>query len=314
MTFHPERFLILLVDDVQDNLDMTSLMLEQAGYSTIKAISGQQALEQAYSNSPDLILLDLMMPEMNGLEACEVLKTDTQTSDIPVIFVTASNEHEHLLQAFNLGAVDYITKPFDHFELLLRIKTHLELKQVRDQLKQALAEVEKVAATDELTGIANRRYLLELAAKEFERAKRYRRSLALVMIDIDHFKMVNDNYGHQVGDLVLQKMASAAVTTLRRGDTLGRFGGEEFIALLPETALPEAQEVAERLRQTIANLAIAVSSKHSLQITVSLGLSIYLPADATLDAIITRADAALYVAKAEGRNQVVSLTGNEIAR
>ncbi|NJL87051.1 MAG: response regulator [Leptolyngbyaceae cyanobacterium SM1_1_3] len=143
MTFHPERFLILLVDDVQDNLDMTSLMLEQAGYSTIKAISGQQALEQAYSNSPDLILLDLMMPEMNGLEACEVLKTDTQTSDIPVIFVTASNEHEHLLQAFNLGAVDYITKPFDHFELLLRIKTHLELKQVRDQLKQALAEVEK---------------------------------------------------------------------------------------------------------------------------------------------------------------------------
>ncbi|NJL87052.1 MAG: GGDEF domain-containing protein [Leptolyngbyaceae cyanobacterium SM1_1_3] len=162
--------------------------------------------------------------------------------------------------------------------------------------------------------MANRRYLLELAAKEFERAKRYRRSLALVMIDIDHFKMVNDNYGHQVGDLVLQKMASAAVTTLRRGDTLGRFGGEEFIALLPETALPEAQEVAERLRQTIANLAIAVSSKHSLQITVSLGLSIYLPADATLDAIITRADAALYVAKAEGRNQVVSLTGNEIAR
>ncbi|MFE4107612.1 diguanylate cyclase [Almyronema epifaneia] len=312
-SFHPENFSILIVDDVVDNLEVISIMLTEQGYYTLKAPSGQQALVEARNALPDLILLDLMMPDMNGLEACRILKADAQTADIPIIFVTASDERDHLLQAFELGAVDYITKPFDCFELLVRIKTHLELKQVRDELKQALAVVEKLAATDELTGVANRRYLLEIATKEFERAKRYGRSLAIVMLDIDHFKLVNDNYGHQVGDRVLQQMAAVAAETLRKGDTLGRIGGEEFIALLPETAPSEAEEVAERLRQKIANLAIAISPEHNLQITVSLGLSVHLAGDVTIDAIITRADAALYVAKAQGRNQVVSLVGNEIA-
>ncbi|NEQ34622.1 MAG: diguanylate cyclase [Leptolyngbya sp. SIO4C5] len=310
-SFHPEKFRILLVDDIDDNLQVTSFVLNQEGYCTLTASNGQQAWAKAHSVLPDLILLDLMMPDISGLEICQQLKSDAQTADIPVIFVTASDDQDNLLQAFELGAVDYIKKPYDHFELLVRIKTHLELKQVRDELKQALAAVEKLAATDELTGVANRRYLLELATKEFERARRYGRSLALVMLDIDHFKMVNDNYGHQAGDRVLQQISTVAAKTLRMGDTLGRIGGEEFIALLPETSIPEAEDVAERLRQTIADLEIAISAEETLQVTVSLGLSIYLPADKSIDVIITRADAALYIAKSQGRNQVVSLTGHD---
>ncbi|MDP5018043.1 MAG: response regulator, partial [Dolichospermum sp.] len=203
---NPENCLILVVDDVLLNLQVMAQALESAGYEITLASSGNQALERMQLVRPDLILLDLMMPDMNGFEVCDKIKSDLSLADIPIIFITASNEQEHILQAFDKGAVDYVVKPFNTYELLARVRTHLELRYTQNQLKKMLEEqkelvksLEKLANTDSLTGVWNRRYLLNIAEQETKRSRRYNRPLSVLMIDIDHFKNVNDTYGHAIG-------------------------------------------------------------------------------------------------------------------
>lgn len=197
--FEPESFLILVVDDVTKNLQLVMEILEQIGYETTFATGGKKALERLETVKPDLILLDLMMPDMGGLEVCQILKADPRYQKIPVIFLTASNEQENLIDAFEKGAVDYVTKPFHSAELLARVRTHLELKQARDDLHEAYEVLESLVVVDPLTGVANRRAIDAFAQEEYERAKRYKTEFSVLMIDLDHFKKVNDIYGHYIG-------------------------------------------------------------------------------------------------------------------
>lgn len=192
---NPEDCLILVVDDIRENLQVIAEVLESVGYGTTFATNGFQALDRLKTAKPDLIILDLMMPEMNGLELCEKIKSNENLADIPIIFLTASEQQEHLIEAFEKGAVDYVTKPFNTAEILARVKIHLELKATQAKLKKLLEdqsilmkEFKKLATTDTLTGIWNRRHLFNLAEREFNRACQENRPFSVLMLDIDHFK------------------------------------------------------------------------------------------------------------------------------
>jgi diguanylate cyclase (GGDEF)-like protein len=310
--FNPENHLILVVDDVSSNLKVIAKILEQGGYETTFASSGQQALDRIPFAKPDLILLDLMMPDITGLDVCKQLKSKPDLAEIPIIFLTASTEREHLLEAFEKGAVDYVTKPFHSQELLARVRTHLELKHSREQLKKLLQEqreliqeLERLATTDPLTGVLNRRHLFTLAEQELKRAQRYDNIFSVLILDIDHFKQINDTYGHTVGDRVLEVMAQTVLNSLRKVDYFGRFGGEEFVAFLPETDIDAAIMVAERVREKVKAIAISVQEQ-LVSMTVSIGVASYQSGDETVDSIIQRADKALYQAKHQGRNRVIA--------
>ena len=301
--FEPESFLILVVDDVTKNLQLVMEILEQIGYETTFATGGKKALERLETVKPDLILLDLMMPDMGGLEVCEILKADPRYQKIPVIFLTASNEQESLIDAFAKGAVDYVTKPFHSAELLARVRTHLELKQARDDLHEAYEALERLVVVDPLTGVANRRAIDTFTQEEYERAQRYKTDFSLLMIDLDHFKKVNDIYGHYIGDECLKIVAEKLDNSLRTVDQFGRFGGEEFVAILPETSLTEAIKVAERLRIAVHQLVPDIKD-FSSSLSVSIGVSGFQEKDQSPMDIFKRADQALYEAKEMGRNLV----------
>lgn len=300
--FRPEDFLVLVVDDVRQNLKVVGTMLDQVGYQTTFSTSGYQALERVEMACPDLIILDLMMPGISGLDVCQTLMSNPKYREIPVIFLTASHRQDHLLKAFEVGAVDYVTKPFNAAELLARVRTHLELKHTRDQLRRALTELQRMATTDFLTGTLNRWRFFEAVQQEFERSRRYGKEFALLMIDIDRFKQINDTHGHLVGDEVLKRLAAAIQQSLRQVDYFGRYGGEEFSVLLPETELEQAQQVGDRLRSLVSSLEILVDEQVT-SITVSIGITTYDPKDVNIDAVFERADQALYQAKRTGRNR-----------
>lgn len=314
-SFNPEEFLILVVDDVKQNLQVVIAILEEYGYGTTFATNGKQALERVHFSHPDLILLDLMMPGMDGLQVCKHLKSDSKTQEIAVMFLTASQEDSHLMKAFELGAVDYVNKPFKAPELLARVRTHLELKHTRDELRKALEkqdklvlDLQKLATTDSLTGIPNRRQIWTWGEQELERAFRYQRPLSLFVLDVDHFKQINDTYGHHAGDRALQTMTSRVMKILRASDRFGRFGGEEFVGILPETELSKGVEVAERVRKTIADLSLELAENQKVQMTVSIGITNYhwKEANFTLEDLLKQADRSLYQAKQEGRDRVVT--------
>ncbi|MEB3282084.1 MAG: PleD family two-component system response regulator [Lyngbya sp.] len=309
LLINPEYFLILVVDDIPANLKVMKEILEPVGYSLTFARSGVQVIERVKLAKPDLILLDLMMPEMDGLQVCQALKSEPDTQNIPIIFITASHEEDHLIQAFEFGAVDYVTKPFRKPELLARVRTHLllkytldELRQTQTELQQALQEVEKLARLDPLTGIFNRRILMEKAHQEMERAKRYGTPFSVLLLDVDHFKRVNDTYGHPVGDQALCAVVETILDSIRKVDFVGRYGGEEFAIILPEITADSALKAAERIRLQIANLSVP-TEEGMLKLTVSIGVTTYHPEDSIIDQLFKRADQGLYQAKAQGRNQ-----------
>jgi len=302
---NPKNFLILVVDDVTSNLKVIGSILDRVGYCTTFATNGNQALERMQKSQPDLILLDVMMPEMNGMELCQKLKANPDYREIPIIFVTAKTDQESIIEAFEKGAVDYITKPFNAAELQARVKIHLELKHTRDELRKTMVKLEKLAITDPLTEVFNRRYLFHLAEQEFNRVSRYGSPLSALMIDADHFKQINDKYGHAVGDETLKAIAQTTQSLLRKVDFFGRIGGEEFLAFLPETNIERATLVANRICSSISNFTLKIQ-QNQIQITVSIGIATYEPRDRKVDDILKRADDALYEAKHRGRNQVVA--------
>jgi diguanylate cyclase (GGDEF) domain len=271
-------------------------------YTIQIANRGQKALDIARgSQPPDLILLDIMMPEMDGYQVCRELKNNQATSHIPVIFVTAMDEVENQKKGLSLGAVDYITKPFDADIVKVRVRNHMNLKVKTDML-------EDMSHVDGLTQVANRRNFDRTLQRELKRLERSGKPLGLIMLDIDYFKPFNDHYGHGKGDECLIKVAAALQQVVKRpGDLLARYGGEEFAAILPETDAEGVARVAEEMRAAVE--AIDVEHGHSQvadHVTISVGCCAQIvTADTTVEQLLNRADTALYAAKRQGRNRVV---------
>lgn len=290
---------LLLVDDSPGNLAVLAASLTE--YRLFTTTNGLQALEIASREQPDLILLDINMPVMDGYETCRRLKQQTNTQDIPVIFVTGLDEEEEEALGFAIGAVDYITKPIRPGIVRARVATHLQLKASRDQL--ALT-----ACTDALTGIPNRRHFETIVQNEWNRALRYSKPLCLIMLDVDFFKQYNDHYGHAAGDDCLKAIANCARETLRRADDMvARWGGEEFVCLLSGITQQQAIDLAEQMLSRIRELGIAHSgSTVADHVTVSLGLAMMdLSRHSTWQALLEQADQALYGAKHQGRDRLV---------
>ncbi|NVJ49395.1 MAG: diguanylate cyclase [Gammaproteobacteria bacterium] len=291
---------ILVVDDVPANLDVMVAHLQQENIELMVALSGEEGLELAKAKLPDLILLDIMMPGIDGYETCRRLKSDPLTADIPVVFLSAKSDEIDVEKGLNLGAVDYINKPFSLPILRARLNNHLALKHKSDMLIQ-------LACTDELTRIANRRHFDLIFEREWLRAQRNQTRLSLLMIDVDHFKQYNDHYGHGEGDRCLKQVARALTVELHRpADLLARYGGEEFVVLLPETDFEDAEFIANQLAAAVEKLAIAhKKSTCAPHVTISIGLASQLPgSQASRQQLLKQADRSLYKAKNSGRNQV----------
>jgi len=298
------RQCVLIVDDVKENVLMLSGLLDGEA-EFIFATDYKEALAKAADDLPDLVLLDVGMPVMDGYEIFANLKSNPITNHIPVIFVTGFIEDKDEEKGLTLGAIDYITKPFNPAIVRARVRNHLAFQKMAQDLKQANLELTRVAATDFLTGVNNRRRFLELAKGESVRLGRGGRSFGVIMVDIDKFKSINDTHGHDAGDQVLIAMAKACVEVMRDIDVVGRLGGEEFAMLLPETDLAGTQLAAERLRRELAGLIVPVDGLE-LSFTISAGYTIVSDPTDSIEDALKRADAALYQAKETGRNRVVS--------
>ncbi|HYE38077.1 diguanylate cyclase [Methylocaldum sp.] len=295
----PDTPVILIADDMAD---MTEMLEETLGkeFRIKVANDGRSALAlAAASPKPDLALLDVSMPGIDGLEVCRRLKADESTRDIAVIFLTSMCRSTDELRGFELGAVDYVAKPFQPPLVLSRIRNQVRLKRKVDFM-------ETLACRDPLTSLANRRRLEEAMETEWARGARDRRPISMLMIDVDDFKAYNDHYGHGAGDRCLQELATAMAGVLvRPGDMLARYGGEEFAALLPDTGEPGALEVAEQLRSRVAALALPhAASRTTPIVTVSIGCATSVPGRLSWTArdLLELADRGLYAAKGKGRN------------
>ena len=299
-----QRQKILIVDDAETNLMILSNLLAEEG-EIISATDGVQAIALAESDLPDLILLDVSMPGMDGYEVCRRLKSDIRTRDIPIVFVTGRTEDNDQEKGLSLGAIDYILKPYSPLIVLARIRNHLALQKAHRDLKAANAELTRLATTDFLTGVWNRRRFMELGEAEVARVRRSGRSFGMAMMDVDHFKSVNDTHGHDAGDNVLWALAEACVDRLRNVDVVGRMGGEEFALILPETDPQGAMLTVERLREYLSELAIPIDSG-TLTVTVSIGVTTVRDPSDTIEGALKRADEALYKAKGSGRNRTVA--------
>ena len=293
---------ILVVDDSPENLQVISAVLKQ-DYRVKVAINGERALALATAaEPPDLILLDVMMPGMDGYEVCSRLKQNPVTARIPVLFVSSRDEEEDEARGLSLGAIDYIVKPIRPSIVQARVRNHIELKRSRDLLEQLTTQ-------DHLTGISNRRRFDDSLAQEWQRAAREQTPLSLVAIDIDHFKAYNDHYGHPQGDQCLIRVARALATCVTRPtDLVARCGGEEFAGLLPSTDSTGAARLAGQMRAAIEaeGLEHARSPTHP-HVTISLGVATVVPqAEESAQLLVDLADAALYEAKGAGRNAFVA--------
>ncbi len=294
---------LLVVDDQPINIQVMYRCFA-GDYQVFMATSGEQALNICKSNPPDLILLDVVMPGLDGFEVCKRLKADETTSHIPVIFVTAHNDPAQETHGLSLGAVDFIAKPVNPDVVRARVKTHLTLKFQSDLLR-------KLVFLDGLTGVFNRRYFDQQVSTEWSRASRNQSPLSLILLDVDYFKRFNDHYGHQAGDDALRVVSNALKTCLRRpADLVARYGGEEFGCLLPETSFDDALLIANELERRVRELAVPhASSSVTNVITISLGLATRpgnAEGDGDVSSLIGLADSMLYKAKRTGRGRVCS--------
>jgi diguanylate cyclase (GGDEF)-like protein len=321
---------ILIVDDNASNIRLVAAELEADDYGIAFARSGPEALEQTERKHFDLILLDIMMPEMDGIEVCRRLKERPEYKDIPVIFLTAKDEKETLLRGFQAGGIDYVTKPFYGPEVQSRVRAQLRALEANQLLEQAVDDLSKQllesvqhenelkqqqqemvrfnralmerANTDQLTGLANRYHIMAIAEYERERATRSGSTYCIILADVDHFKVVNDRHGHDCGDAILQEVAARMQEVVRAQDLVARWGGEEFLIFLPDTSADGASVLAERLREAISERPFHCDNAE-LTITITLGVS---SCDfRQIEGCIEQADTALYEGKREGRNRTV---------
>ncbi len=279
---------ILVADDEPDILRTISIMLEGEGYDVITATNGEDAVHKARSDNPDLIILDIMMPQMDGLEAQGRLKNDASTSNIPVIFLTAKSSMPDKIKGLRLGVDDYITKPFDSDELLARMELILERKSF----------YEEISMKDALTGAYNTHFFKKQFSLFFNMAKRYKRIFSLAIIDIDDFKKINDTYGHAAGDFILKKFYSVAKGILRGSDIITRYGGDEFVIILPESNHAQALNAMQRIRSEIeGRVFIAEPSGAKISFSISVGVTQYSEAVKTETQLFNLADSDMYKEK-----------------
>ncbi|MEO9654795.1 diguanylate cyclase [Marinomonas sp.] len=289
---------ILVVDDKPINIQ-TIYSILSSDYTILAATSGEEALQVCQDNKPDLILLDVLMPNMSGLELCKRLKEDELTQTIPVIFVTFFNQQEEEDECWRCGGIDFITKPVRPMTLKNRVKFHLTLQKQKDMLQ-------KLVFIDGLTGIYNRRYFDDHMENLKNKTLRTNNDTAILMIDIDEFKLFNDNYGHIKGDAALKTVtASLKSSLLRPSDYVCRYGGEEFIVVLPDTNIEGAKEVAERIRTDVFKLKLEHEHAKHKCITVSVGIASIIDSHEKNANPTEIADNKLYEAKKLGRNRIV---------
>lgn len=287
---------VLVVDDNPMWLEVAKVHLAEEHVDVICANGGEEGLEAARRERPDLILLDIGMADISGFDTCRALKDNPETCTIPVIFLTVSTGLQYKVKGMDLGAVDYITKPFDAFEFRARVRAALRTKRMHDLLM-------KHAQLDPLTELANRAALTERLQKEWARIQRHSGSIALIMIDVDNFKEINDTYGHSVGDRMLQEVAGALVRQCRESDCVARCGGDEFAILCPGIDAHAAAQMGEQWRLGIQEICVP-SEMEGTQMTASFGIADSFQAK-TEEELLRKADEALYRAKEAGRNQVV---------
>jgi two-component system cell cycle response regulator len=312
------RARILVVDDHEDNIEVLRVRLDSWGYATAACYNGADAIAYVENDPPDLILLDVMMPEIDGMEVARRIKGNKALPFIPIIMQTALDSTEDKVQGLESGADDYITKPIDFAELKARLRSMLRIKRLQEALEEREKELLEVnerlrhmSQTDGLTGLDNRRHLNERIEEMFQHAQRLNEPFSLVMCDLDKFKSVNDTYGHQAGDEVLKQLARILKEDAREIDRVGRYGGEEFMLLLPGTVLDAAVTFAERVRKHIEAHTFTFDGG-TLQRTASFGVSGWPhPKVQESDALVRTADDALYVAKETGRNRVIRFDGDE---
>lgn len=314
MTEQSQVPLLLVVDDNPQNLQLIGGMLgERPEFDLSFATSGSEAIEAMESVVPDLVLLDINMPVMNGFQVCNWIRTNETTAGVPVIFLTAQAETDYIVQGFRCGGSDYVVKPFQPQELLARVQVQLELHSSRIEMRRLNQELQRVndelrmlSNTDGLLRIANRRHFDETLERDLQRAIRNREHLSMLLIDVDHFKRFNDRYGHLEGDECLKKVASLIRTTVRRGsDLVARYGGEELAVILPEADIDKASLVAEKIHGSLREENIPhESSPVAPCVTVSIGAASILPDPGSLaESLVQATDRALYAAKEGGRNR-----------
>ncbi|MDX1976859.1 MAG: diguanylate cyclase [Pseudanabaenaceae cyanobacterium bins.68] len=329
-----EKGTILVVDDTPSNLKLLAKMLESHGYSVRTATSGELALALVEQQVPDLVLLDINMPEMSGYEVCAKLKQNLLTKEMPVVFISSSSEIEDKLQGFSVGGTDYITKDFQIAEVIARVENQLTIRRLQKRLEQqnaelqtevqsrrlaeqrlqaAIFELERLVNLDGLTSVANRRRFDDFLDCSWQDLAEEELPLCLIMCDVDFFKSYNDTYGHLEGDRCLKAVAHTLEQQINQcygsgNGLVARYGGEEFSIVLPNLDLEQAIAIAEKLRRSVKSLAIphinlAIAHKRSEVVTMSLGVAVVVPAGNQPKFLITQADRALYEAKRLGRDR-----------
>ena len=298
---------ILLVDDQKASYERLSAMLEPNHTVNIEC-EPQEALFAAAENNYDLIICNLSLTGFDALRLCSQVRSLERTRMLPILLITGPDENARLLRALDIGVNDYIVRPIDKNELQARVNTQIRRKRYNDRLRMNVQQTIEMAVTDSLTGLHNRRYLENHLSTLVEQSVGRGKPLAILVLDIDYFKAVNDTHGHDVGDEVLKEFAVRIRKGIRGIDLACRFGGEEFVVVMPETDSALAYTVAERLRQRVATEPFIVSGgEQSLEITVSIGMAELDSSSDTMDLLFKRADQALYTAKRDGRNRVVAI-------
>ena len=297
---------ILVVDDNRDNVEIIATRLRFRGYQIDEASDGAEALALITKAPPDLILLDVMLPDIDGYEISRRIKGDDSLPFIPIILVTARDTTQDKVAGLDAGADDYLTKPIDFPELEARVRSMLRIKKLQGEIERQNRELERLSISDGLTGLFNHRHIHALLNEEFERADRTAERLTVAMFDLDRFKSVNDTHGHQAGDRVLEQLADILRESAREIDRIGRYGGEEFMVLLPGTSIDDAEVFVERVRREVARRPFAIGTDEPLHMTISVGVATY-PHERinSPETLVRVADEALYAAKAAGRDRVV---------
>ena len=298
----PSGARIVIADDSLVVRTLLRRQLEEHGHVVVEAVDGEDALRVCREELPDVVLLDVEMPKLDGHGVLAALRADPALADTPVVFLTARTTTEDVVEGLRLGAHDYLRKPFEPAELLARVSAAYRVKSLQDELRQRNAELDAMSRTDALTGLPNRRHLQEHLVATGSAARRHGQHVGILMVDVDHFKRVNDKVGHDGGDRVLRAVASRVSAACRTEDVAGRWGGEEFLIVAPLTDREGVESLGERVRSGVAASPVQVGAEH-LDVTVSVGAA---SGDGDIDVLVRQADAALYEAKAAGRDRVVT--------
>jgi two-component system, cell cycle response regulator len=295
---------VLVADDDSKTREYLTKLLRSQGIEVEAVDSGQKAINRVNRGRVDLVMLDIIMPGLDGLDTCRLIKGIMRNEFLPIVLITAKTDVESRVIGLRIGADDYICKPFDERELLARVNNLLRIKRMHDLMNESKARIQSMSDKDELTGLFNCRYLESRVNEEFKRAERYREPLTCIMVDIDFFKEVNDQFGLDAGDAVLREMARRLLKAVREVDVVVRSGGEKFLLVLPSTNFPGALSVADRVWRSIGSNPFIINNT-SKALTVSLGVAVFPSSDIkTKDDLIKAADHALFQAKAEGRDGI----------